>query len=89
MWPLVTVAWFIFGAYMQIRLCHDPMSERQRVVLAFLYWPGLFIEIAQAFLINVFVLFGGGWKAFRQYRKKVEEEAVEDMVKSLFGRNPK
>lgn len=89
MWFLLAVAWFIFGAYIQIRLCHDPMSERQRVVLAFLYWPGLFIEIAQAFLINVFVLFGGGWKAFKQYRKNVEEEAVEEMVQSLFVKRSK
>lgn len=79
-------AWLIFGAYMQIRLCHDPISERKRVVLAFLYWPLLFIEVAQALLINVFVLFGGGWKVFRQYREKVQEEAVQDMVDALVGR---
>lgn len=88
MWLLMLAAWFIFGAYMQIRFCHDPMSERQRVVLAFLYWPGLFIEVAQAFLVNVFVLFGGGWKQFRQYRKHVDEREIQAMVDHLTKREP-
>jgi hypothetical protein len=82
---VITISWFIFGAYMQITFCHNIRSVRQRVVLAFLYWPLLLAEIAQLFMINVFVLLGGGWKAFGQYRKKVEEEAVNAMFQDLLG----
>lgn len=83
---LLLSVWLIFGAYMQISLCHDPMPQRQRIVLAFLYWPLLFAQITEAFLINVFVLFGMGWKSFWQYRKSVEEQEIQAIVDHLTKR---